>query len=142
MNRDEIKRQVFSGKPVTVRGSGGGTVAKKVRIGEIIESYWDDTEKCLLFTIQIDKSGRKVAGRIHSGFDHETQAYVPVSELKKKAKSLIGMVVYDQTGKIDPANITYEELQNIKFKISLRDMNVTAAESGSRQSLNSLLSRL
>jgi hypothetical protein len=142
MKRDEIRKQVFSGKPVTVRESGGGAVSKKVRIGEIIESYWDDNEKCLLFTIQIDKSGRKVAGRIHAGFDHETQAYIPVAELKKKAKALIGMVVYDQTGKIDPAKITYKDLQNIKFKISLRDMNVTAAESASRHSVNSLLSRL
>ncbi|MFH1738287.1 MAG: hypothetical protein ABIH23_04720 [bacterium] len=117
-------------------------MAKKVRIGEIIESYWDDGEKCVRFVIEIDGSRRKVGGRINTGFDHETRAYVSSEDLKKKAKSLLGLVVYDRSGKIDPANMTYDDLQNLRFKISLSDMNVTATESTTRHSWNTFLSRL
>ena len=44
-------------------------MAGKTRIGEVIESFWDDEGKCIRFTIEIDKSRRKVAGRLNSGFD-------------------------------------------------------------------------
>ena len=117
-------------------------MATKVRIGEIIESYWDDQEKCVRFVIEMDGSRRKVAGRIQSGLDHETQAYISSADLKKKAKTLMGLVVYDRSGKIDPANITYEDLQELRFKISLSDMNVSAVQSTTGHTLNSFLSRL
>ena len=117
-------------------------MAKKVRIGEVIESSWDDEEKCIRFTIEIDQTHRRVSGRINSGFDHETRAYVSAEELKKKAKSLAGMMVYDRSGKIDPATVTYETLQNLRFNVSLADMDITATESPYRLSFNSFLSRL
>jgi hypothetical protein len=115
---------------------------KKTRIGEVIESYWDDEEKCIRFTIEIDQSRRKVSGRINSGFDHETRVYVAAQELKQKAKSLLGMVVYDRTGKIDPAKVTYDDLQNLRFNVSLADMDMTTTESPYRLTFNSFLSRL
>lgn len=117
-------------------------MAKKTRIGEVIESFWDDDEKCIRFTIEIDQSQRKVCGRINSGFDHETRAYVEAQELKKKATSLAGMVVYDRTGRINPGNVTYEDLQNLRFNVSLIDMDISATESPYRPSFNTFLSRL
>jgi len=117
-------------------------MAGKTRIGEAIESFWDDEGKCIRFTIEIDKSRRKVAGRLNSGFDRETRSYVAADELKKKAKSLIGMVVYDRSGKIDPARVSREDLENLRFNVSLTNMNITASESPYRLSINSFLSRL
>ncbi len=117
-------------------------MARKVRIGQVIESYWDDEEKCVRFTIEIDHSRRKLSGRINSGFDHETRNYVSSHELKKKAKSLVGMVVYDKTGKIDPERATYQDLQNLRLIVSLTNMDVTATESPYKISFNTFLSRL
>ena len=117
-------------------------MAGKVRIGEIIESFWDNQESCVRFVIEMDGNRRKVAGRINCGFDQETQAYISSADLKKKAKSLIGLVVYDQTGNLNPGNMTYDDLQNLRFKISLSNMNVSAVESSPRYTLNSFLSRL
>ncbi len=117
-------------------------MARKTRIGEVIESYWDEEDKCIRFTIEIDKSRRKVAGRLNSGYDHDTRSYVPADELKKKAKTLLGMVVYDRSGKIDPGNMTYEAIQKLRFSVSLSNMDITATESPYKLSMNSFLSRM
>jgi hypothetical protein len=117
-------------------------MANKVRIGEVIESFWDDEEKCIRFTIEIDGTRHKVAGRINSGFDHETRNYVSAHELKRKAKSLTGLVVYDRTGKLHPGKVTYEALQSLRLNVSLGDMDITATESPYRPSFNTFLSRL
>lgn len=114
--------------------------AKKQRIGQVTQAYWDDRLQGIRFTISFDQWGCKLAGTVRSGVDPATGQYLSPQELKNKAKNFLDMVVYDETGEYSSqTKPSYESLKKIKFQVSLKTNRIGVSSSDYKPSLNTFL---
>lgn len=116
-------------------------MAKKVKIGKVVDAYWDRDSRAIRFTMEF-VNGSKMKATCPAGYDATSGIYIPSDKLQAKAKQFIGMAIYDQSGKIDPKHLTRDDLTKLRFNISLSNMDIGTSLQGYTPDVNTFLSRL
>ena len=116
-------------------------MAKRVKLGKVVEAHWDADAKSVRFTMRF-VNGMEMKGACPAGVDPGSGMYIPADQLRTKLKKFLGMTVYDQSGKIDPSKMTRQDMAGLRFNISLSDMNIGVAPKDYKPDANTFLSRL
>ena len=116
-------------------------MAKRVKLGKVIDAIWDCDSKAVRFTMEF-ANGMKMQATCPAGYDPASGAFIPSDQLRSKAKKFIGMTIYDQSGKINPRKMSREDLATLRFNISLNDMNIGVSQRAYTPDANTFLSRL
>ena len=110
-------------------------------IGRVVAAAWNAKNQAIDFILELGSSGMRVAGTCQSG-RLGTNEYISPADLKAKLPQFRQLKVYDYTGTLDPDKIELEQLQKLKFRISLRGGSIQYVPEPRLLDENAFLSRI
>lgn len=88
-------------------------------IGYVAHASWDEAARAAVLEIQLAGRQERFRGVVHSGLDPASGTFIHAAQLRKALPGLVGMSVYDVSGKLDPARVTADALRSLRISVSL-----------------------
>lgn len=111
-------------------------------IGRVVSAEWNAKTNAIDFVIQFIEGGWRIAGSCPSGYDPATGTFASKDALRKRVEQVRNMVVYDNTGRMNPARMTHEQISRLSLDMSLSGTGINVKYKQDPPSANTFLSRI
>lgn len=119
-----------------------GLPSHRKEIGRVISAEWNEKTNAIDFVVKFHANGYEVHGSLPSGYDAKSGVYASRTALRARVDKIRKMVVYDNTGRMNVAKMTPEQMARLTLSMSLSGAGITATAKPQAPTMNSFISRL